>query len=157
SIADWIGPPEIYLSNRGMFLPRPLFGEGWEFVVGAVVLAILAAIALRIWARRRLDATGRAFPVFWTSLALIIGLPLAALLALGVPITLEQPQLRGFNFVGGVRLFPEFVALTVALVTYTAAFIAEVVRGGILAIPRGQSEAAQALGLRRGATLRLIV
>jgi general L-amino acid transport system permease protein len=156
-LADWIGPPEIYLSNRGMIVPRPLFGDGSEFVVGAFVLAILAAIALRVWARRRLDATGKAFPVVWTSIALIVGLPLAVLLALGVPITLEQPQLRGFNFVGGVRLIPEFVALLVALVTYTAAFIAEVVRAGILAIPRGQSEAATALGLRRGAMLRLII
>jgi general L-amino acid transport system permease protein len=156
-LADWVGPPEIYLNNRGMIVPRPLFEDGSGFVVAVLALAILAAIALRIWARRRLDLTGKTFPVGWTSLALIVGLPLAALFALGVPIGLEHPQLRGFNFVGGVRVIPEFAALLIALVTYTAAFIAEVVRAGILAIPRGQSEAAQALGLRRGAMLRLII
>ena len=157
SLADWIGPPEIYLNNRGLILPRPLLGTGSEFVVGALVLAILATIALRLWARRRLDATGRPFPVGWVGLGLIVGLPLTAFVALGEPIGFEQPVLRGFNFVGGVRIIPEFVSLLIALVTYTAAFIAEVVRAGILAIPRGQSEAAQALGLRRGAMLRLII
>src|SRR5262249_22785805 len=139
-LADWVGPPEVYLNNRGLILSRPVFGEGSEYVLGALALAILAAIALRVAARRRLDLTGKQFPAGWAALALIIGLPAAALLVLGVPISLEQPQLRGFNFVGGVRLIPEFVALLVALVTYTAAFIAEVVRAGILAIPRGQSE-----------------
>ena len=156
-LADWVGPPEVYLNNRGLILPRPVFGEGSEYVLGALAAAILAAIALHVVARRRLDLTGKQFPVGWAALALIVGLPAAVLLVLGVPITLEQPQLRGFNFVGGVRLIPEFVALLVALVTYTAAFIAEVVRAGILAIPRGQSEAAQALGLKRGSMLRLII
>jgi general L-amino acid transport system permease protein len=93
----------------------------------------------------------------WAALALVIGLPLAALIGFGVPIGVDHPQLRGFNFVGGMRLIPEFVALLIALVTYTAAFIAEVVRAGIQAIPRGQSEAALALGLKRGAMLRLII
>ena len=156
-LADWIGPPELYLSNRGLILPRPVFGEGSEFVVAALALAILATIALRLWARRRRDATGRPFPVGWAGFGLIVGLPLATLVVLGAPISLEQPVLRGFNFVGGVRVIPEFVALLIALVTYTAAFIAEVVRAGIMAIPRGQSEAAQALGLQRGAMLRLII
>jgi general L-amino acid transport system permease protein len=157
SLAEWIGPPDVYLNNRGLNLPRPLLRDGFEWVAAAFVLALLAAIVLRIWARRRLDATGRTFPAGWAGLALIVGLPLVVLFGLGVPLGLEHPQLRGFNFVGGIRLIPELVALLVALVTYTAAFIAEVVRAGILAIPRGQSEAAQALGLKRGATLRLII
>src|SRR5215813_1600351 len=157
NLAAWIGPPDIYLNNRGVILPRPLFGDGFEWVVIAFGLAVLLAIALRIWARRRLDATGKPFLTGWTAFGLIVGLPLAALLALGVPISFEHPQLRGFNFVGGLRLIPELVALLFALVTYTAAYIAEVVRGGILAVPRGQSEAALALGLRRGLTLRLII
>ncbi len=97
------------------------------------------------------------FPLLWPSLALIVGLPLAALVATGFPVTFEKPELRGFNFVGGLRLIPEFVALLFALTTYTAAFIAEIVRAGILAVSRGQTEAALALGLRRGLTLRLIV
>ena len=156
-LADWIGPPDVYLNNRGVILPRPLLGSGFEWVVIAFGLAVALAIALRIWARRRLDATGKTFPTGWAAFGLIVGLPLAALLALGVPIGFEHPQLRGFNFVGGVRLIPELVALLFALVTYTAAYIAEVVRAGILAVPRGQSEAALALGLRRGLTLRLII
>jgi general L-amino acid transport system permease protein len=157
SLAAWVGAPDVYLNNRGVILPRPLFGDGFEWVVIAFGLAVLLAIALRIWARQRLDATGQTFPTGWTAFGLIVGLPLAALLALGMPISFEHPQLRGFNFVGGVRLIPELVALLFALVTYTAAYIGEVVRAGILAVPRGQSEAALALGLRRGLALRLII
>jgi general L-amino acid transport system permease protein len=157
SLAAWIGPPDVYLNNRGVILPRPLLGDGFEWVAIAFGLAVLLAIVLRIWARQRLDATGKTFPTGWAAFALIVGLPLAVLLALGMPVSFEHPQLRGFNFVGGVRLIPELVALLFALVTYTAAYIAEVVRGGILAVPRGQSEAALALGLRRGLALRLII
>ena len=156
-LAASIGPPDIYLNNRGVILPRPLLGDGFEWVVIAFGLAVVLALALRIWARRRLDATGKTFPTGWAAFGLIVGLPLAALLALGVPVGFEHPQLRGFNFVGGVRLIPELVALLFALVTYTAAYIAEVVRAGILAVPRGQNEAALALGLRRGLILRLII
>jgi general L-amino acid transport system permease protein len=87
----------------------------------------------------------------------VIVLPFIVLAALGFPIALQRPELRGFNFVGGIRLIPEFIALLIALTTYTASFIAEIVRAGILAVPRGQSEAALALGLRRGSTLRLVV
>ncbi len=91
------------------------------------------------------------------SLGLIVGLPLAAMVALGFPVGFTRPELRGFNFVGGVRLIPEFVALLVALSTYTAAYIAEIVRAGILSVSRGQSDAAMALGLRRGLSLRLVI
>ena len=157
SLAAWIGPPDVYLNNRGVILPRPLPGDGFGWVVIALGLAVLLVIGMRIWARRRLDATGKTFPTGWAAFALIVGLPLAALLALGVPISFEHPQLRGFNFVGGVRLIPELVALLFALVTYTAAYIAEVVRAGILAVSKGQTEAASALGLRPGHTLRLVV
>jgi general L-amino acid transport system permease protein len=157
SLATWIGPPDIYINNRGVILPRPLLGEGFEWVAIAFGVGVLGAIVLRIAARRRLDTTGQTFAAGWIGLALIVGLPVVVLFALGVPLGFEHPQLRGFNFVGGVRLIPELVALLVALITYTAAFIAEVVRGGVLAVPRGQSEAAQALGLRRGPILRLII
>jgi general L-amino acid transport system permease protein len=126
-------------------------------VFGALALGAIAATALGLWAKRRQERTGRRFPVFWTGLALLIGLPLIAMVATGFPIRLEKPELRGFNFVGGIRLIPEFVALLVALATYTAAFIAEIVRAGVQSVPRGQSEAALALGLRRRSVLRLIV
>src|SRR5262249_23607524 len=157
SLAQWIGPPEIYLNNRGLIVPRPIFGDGAEVVVAMLVIAILAAIGIRVWARRRQQRTGQQFPIGWTTLGLIIVLPLAPLGAQDFPIRLAQPELRGFNFVGGVPLRPEFVALLFALTTYTAAYIGEVVRAGILAVPRGQTEAALALGLRRSLSLRLIV
>jgi general L-amino acid transport system permease protein len=126
-------------------------------VAAAGAVGIIATLALRSWARRRQGRTGAQFPVFWIGCAVIVGLPLTVLVATGFPIGFQKPELRGFNFVGGVRLIPEFVALLIALTTYTAAFIAEVVRAGVLAVPRGQTEAASALGLRRGLTLRLIV
>jgi general L-amino acid transport system permease protein len=148
---------EVFLSNRGLFIPRPLYDEGFVWVTAAFVVGIIASIAVRIWARRRQQATGAQFPVLRTALGLIVGLPLIALVATGFPISFEAPTLRGFNFVGGIRVIPEFVALLIALVTYTAAFIAEIVRAGILAVSHGQSEAAYSLGLRPGPTLRLVV
>ena len=148
---------EIFLNNRGIIVPAPVAGEGAGAVVVAFAFGVIATIALRFWAKRRQDRTGRQFPLLLSGAALVIALPLVVLIATGFPISFQKPELRGFNFVGGVRLLPEFVALLVALATYTAAFIAEVVRAGILAIPRGQTEAALALGLRRGPMLRLII
>jgi general L-amino acid transport system permease protein len=148
---------EIFLNNRGMIVPAPVAGEGTGAVIAVFALSVIATVALRVWAKRRQMRTGQQFPLFWAGLALVVGPPLVALVTMGFPIRFESPELRGFNFVGGVRLLPEFTALLVALTTYTAAFIAEVVRAGVLAVPRGQTEAAFALGLRRGLTLRLIV
>ena len=148
---------EVFLNNRGIILPAPTAGEGSGAVVFAFGFGVIAAAALGWWAKRRQARTGRQLPAFWTGLALVVGLPLAVLVALDFPIGFEKPVLRGFNFVGGVRLIPELVALLLALTTYTAAFIAEVVRAGVLAVPRGQTEAAFALGLRRGLTLRFII
>ena len=147
----------VYLNNRGIIVPAPVAREGAGYVLATLLLAIIAAVALHRWAVRRQELTGRPFPAFWTGLGLIVGASLSALVALGFPIGFEHPELRGFNFVGGLRLIPEFMALLIALSTYTAAFIAEIVRAGVLAVPRGQTEAALALGLRRGTMLRLIV
>jgi general L-amino acid transport system permease protein len=152
SIAD-----SVFLSNRGIILPNPVFREGADNVLAAVAIGIAATLVLAIWSRRRRESTGRPLPVLWPGLALILGLPLLSLVATGFPIGFERPVLRGFNFVGGVRMLPEFAALLIALVTYTGAFIAEIVRAGILSVHRGQTEAACALGLRRWPTLRLIV
>jgi general L-amino acid transport system permease protein len=148
---------EVFINNRGLFIPRPLYDDGFGFVAAAFLVAVVASIILRIWARRRQAATGEQFPVLWTSLGLIVGLTFIALVATGFPIGFEKPVLRGFNFAGGIRVIPEFVALLIALVTYTAAFIAEIVRAGILAVSHGQTEAAYSLGLRTGQTLRFIV
>jgi general L-amino acid transport system permease protein len=148
---------EIFLNNRGIIVPAPIAGKGAGAVVAVFAVSVIAIVALKLWARRLQMRTGRQVPLLWISLALLVVPSLVALIATGFPIGFERPELRGFNFVGGIRLLPEFVALLVALTTYTAAFIAEVVRAGLLAVPRGQSEAAFALGLRRGLTLRLIV
>ncbi|WP_422679846.1 amino acid ABC transporter permease [Chelatococcus albus] len=147
----------FYLNNRGLFMPDPVFGAGAGFIGWALVAGIAGSIAFRIWARKQQEATGRQFPVGLVALGLIIGLPVVTFFAAGSPITLNYPSLRGFNFAGGLQIFPEFVALLVGLVTYTAAFIAEIVRAGILAVSRGQTEAAHSLGLRNGPTLRLVV
>ena len=111
----------------------------------------------RIWARRSQDRTGVAVPILWPALGLIIGLPLVVTLLTDVPIRFSYPQLGRFNVMGGIEILPEFVALLLALTIYTAAFIAEVVRAGILAVSHGQTEAAQALGLSPRTTLRLVV
>jgi general L-amino acid transport system permease protein len=146
-----------FLNNRGLFLPEPQFKPGFGVVVFAFLVALAAVLLLHIWARRRQERTGAQPHTFWWALALICGLPLAALALSGFPLSFRFPQMGHFNVVGGIEVLPEFAALVLALSVYTAAFIAEVVRAGILAVAPGQTEAAQALGLRAGATLRLIV
>jgi general L-amino acid transport system permease protein len=147
----------FFLSNRGLVIPRGIAEPGWETFLIAIAVAIVAALALRHYARRQLFEKGRALRIWPYVLALLVGLPLLSTLIFGMPVTFEVPQLKGFNFAGGTRVIPEFVALTVALSTYTAAFIAEVVRAGIQSVHRGQMEAGASLGLSRGTTLRLIV
>jgi len=147
----------FFLNNRGLSSPSPVPQAGFTLVWVAFVVGIVATIAVRRWAKKRQEATGQQFPVFFTALGLILGLPLLAAIVTGFPLKWDYPELKGFNFVGGVVLIPEFVALVVALSTYTATFIAEIVRSGILAVSHGQTEAAYALGLRPGPTLRLVV
>jgi general L-amino acid transport system permease protein len=150
-------PGILFASNRGIIVPQLALGSGAGEVAAALLAATAAVTILRTWARRRQVTTGRRLPIVVPGLALIVGLPLVAAVAFGSPVRFEAPELRGFNFVGGYRLIPEFVALLLALVTYTAGFIAEIVRAGVLAVPRGQTEAAYSLGLRPGTTLRLVV
>jgi general L-amino acid transport system permease protein len=147
----------IFINNRGLVVPALRPAEGFIYVVMALGLGVLATIGLALWAKRVRERTGRMVPVLWKAAALIVGLPLATFVATGLPIDVDVPRLQGFNFIGGARVIPEFVALLVALTTYTASFIAEIVRAGILAVPRGQTEAGLALGLRRGQLLRLIL
>src|SRR3954453_19278795 len=147
----------FFLSNRGLIIPRPVQEPGLGFFVLALLLAFVAALLFRSYARRQLFEHGRMITVWPYVTALLIGLPLASILLFGPPFGFEFPELKGFNFAGGSRVTPEFVALTVALSTYTAAFIAEIVRAGILSVHRGQMEAGSSLGLQRGSVLRLIV
>jgi general L-amino acid transport system permease protein len=147
----------IFLSNRGLVVPTPIPHPGLEAVAIALLIAVAASLLLRFYARRQLFQSGRATTVWPYVAGMFIGLPLLAVLVYGAPVSFEIPQLKGFNFAGGSRIIPEFVALTLALSTYTGAFIAEVVRAGILSVHKGQMEAGSSLGLTRGATLRLIV
>jgi general L-amino acid transport system permease protein len=147
----------FFLSNRGLVIPRPIADPGLGPFLVAIVLAVVAALVLGQYAHRQLLEKGRSIRVWPLAIGLLVGLPVVSRLIFGSPVSFEVPQLRGFNFAGGTRVIPEFVALTVALSTYTAAFIAEVVRAGILSVHRGQMEAGASLGLSRGATLRLIV
>jgi general L-amino acid transport system permease protein len=123
----------------------------------ALVVGIIGAIGFRIWARQRQMRTGQQAPVAWVTLALVIGLPLIVFVLAGFPIEFSYPEKGRFNIRGGLEVLPEFIALLFGLVIYTAAFIAEVVRAGIRAVPKGQTEAAYSLGLRPGPTLRLVI
>ncbi|MDE1973867.1 MAG: amino acid ABC transporter permease [Hyphomicrobiales bacterium] len=150
-------PGGAILNNRGLFLPRPVFAANFSAVVVVLVGGIICAIGLTVWSRWRHQRTGANVHIFWPSLALIVGLPLIAYAAAGFPLHFNVPQMGRFNVSGGLEILPEFAALALALSVYTAAFIAEVVRAGVLAVSHGQTEAAQALGLRSGQTLRLVV
>jgi general L-amino acid transport system permease protein len=147
----------FFLSNRGLVIPKPIGEPGFEPFMLALLLAIIASAGLRRYARWQLFQNGKLIKVWPYVLGLLIGLPLLAGLVFGAPVMFELPELKGFNFSGGSRVIPEFVALTLALSTYTAAFIAEIVRAGILAVHKGQMEAGSSLGLQRGSVLRLIV
>jgi general L-amino acid transport system permease protein len=147
----------FFLSNRGFVVPKPIADPGLEPFAFAILVAILGSLLLRRYARRALFENGRLITIWPYVVGLLIGLPLLTSLISGAPVTFEIPELKGFNFSGGSRLIPEFVALTMALSTYTAAFIAEIVRAGIQSVHKGQMEAGASLGLQRGSTLRLIV
>lgn len=147
----------FFLNVRGLYVPRPEWLIGSGFVLAAIVAGILGTIAVAIWANRRQMATGQRFPTFWAGVGLIVLLPLAVFLLLGRPVDFDYPKLQGFNFQGGTVMQPEFVALVIGLSIYTGAFIAEIVRAGILGVPKGQWEASRALGLSSSQLLRLVV
>lgn len=146
-----------FLTNRGFFLPSPQFESLFWVVLALFIGGIIFSILFSRYAHKVQDATGKHYPVFWINLGAIIGVPVLAYLLLGSPITWEIPELKGFNYRGGMVVRPEFVALWLALSLYTAAFIGEIVRAGISAINWGQTEAAAALGLSRGRILNLVV
>lgn len=145
------------LSNRGMFAPKPLWENLAIWTPIALVIGIVAAVLVSRWAHKRQMATGKRFNVLAFTLAAVIGFPVLVFLLTGLPVTFDRPEMGGFRPTGGMTVIPEFIALFVALGTYTAAFIAEIVRAGILGVSKGQSEAAHALGLRQGQNLRLVV
>ncbi|OWO94722.1 amino acid ABC transporter permease [Rhizobium esperanzae] len=150
-------PLGSYLNNRGLAFPKPVFGEGFWLVGVAFVIAIIAVIATARWAHRRQAATGQPFHTIWASIGLLIGLPLIAFLLAGAPLSFDYPIVGKFNLTGGSVVGPEFMSLFLALSFYTAAFIAEIVRAGIRGVPKGQTEAAAALGLHPSSITRLVV
>lgn len=147
----------IFLNNRGVQMPAPSASDAyWPFMLALVVAFALIVIVSR-WAKARRLATGQPFPVFWSSLALLIAIPGACVLLFGSPVTWSVPELQRFNIRGGWVVIPELVSIVLALTIYTAAFIAETVRSGIQAVSHGQTEAAASLGLRSGQILRLVI
>ncbi len=150
-------PGGAFLNNRGLFLPQPVAGAGFSVVPLMFVIGLAGALLFRVWAKRRQERTGLQAPILLATFLLVIGLPLAAFLLSGVPIEFGYPEKGRFNIRGGIEILPEFMALLFGLSIYTAAFIAEVVRAGILAVSHGQTEAAYSLGLRPGQTLRRVV
>jgi len=152
-----VGADSFFLSNRGFYVPSPIFEDGAGFVGIVFLVSIALVFAFKHWARRTQDQTGKIYPVVWISIGILIALPGIAFLAMGMPLSWDIPALKGFNFQGGMAIKPEFLALWLALSLYTACFIAEIVRAGILAVSHGQTEAAFALGLRPNRTLQLII
>lgn len=147
----------VFVNNRGFYLPSPVAGELLWLTGLAVLAALVGAAVFRRWARRRQDLTRQRFPLFWLSLAIVVGLPAIIHMAAGAPLDWEIPELRRFNFEGGVRLPPAFVTLFVALTIYHSAHKAETVRSGVQSVHAGQFEAARSLGMRWGLAMRLVV
>lgn len=146
-----------FLNIRGIYFPRPIFEQGFGVVFATIIVSIAVILVLWVWAKKRQENTGQQFPVFLTSLGILLAAPMVAFLVAGSPLHWEMPVLKGFNFRGGMTVIPELASLLLALTIYTASLIAEIVRSGILSVSHGQTEAAHALGLRPGKTLQLVI
>ncbi len=147
----------IFINNRGIYLPSPIYESGFWLIPVALIVGIVAAIVVRRWAKKRQEETGEQFPIFLTTLGLVVGLPVLAAVVTWFPWSWDIPVRKGFNYRGGFNIVPELLALLFALSLYTAAFIGEIVRAGIMAVSHGQTEASYALGLRPGPTMRLVI
>lgn len=147
----------MFLTIRGLYTPKPILESGFGLVFAALAIALVGTYFLRRWAHKRQEDTGEQFPAWTVSIATIVGLPLLAFFVAGAPLSWEIPELKGFNFRGGMVLTPEFSALVFALAIYTSSFIAEIVRAGILAVDHGQTEAAFSLGIKPSWTTRLVI
>jgi len=147
----------VFLCNRGLIFGIPAAHPAWQYMAIAFLVGCVVVYLLRRWSRQRQDRTGQIFPIVRVAAALLIGLPLITWWLSGAPTAMDVPALKGFNFKGGVSVSPEFTALLLGLVLYTAAFVAEVVRAGIQSVSKGQTEAAMSIGLRPGQVLNLVI
>ena len=147
----------IFLSNRGLTIPDPIAGEGLSYTFIAFFVSVGIIVCFRIWAKKVRDESGKIYPVFLISTGILFGLPLLVFLLSGSPLSWAVPELGRFNLKGGITMIPEFLALWLALSLYTSVFIAEIVRAGIMAIPKGQWEASQAVGIGRNRILHLVI
>ncbi len=148
---------DMFLNNRGFYVPKPIYGDQFSFVIISFFVAIGVAIWFVKWANKRFEETGHEIIVWPWVILMILGIPLIVFNLLGSPVSFDNPALRGFNFRGGMNFSPEFLALTFALSIYTASLIAEAVRSGIEAVAKGQKEAAASLGLSSYQSLKLVV
>ncbi|MBU2645375.1 amino acid ABC transporter permease [bacterium] len=147
----------VFITNRGIVFGVPAPHAAHQYILAAFLVACVLVFLLARWAKKRQTQTGQLFPVFYTSIAILLGLPFLTWLGFGAPMAMNVPRLQGFNFVGGLNVSPEFGALLFGLVLYTAAFVAEIVRAGIQSIDKGQTEAAMSIGLRPGQIMKLVI
>ena len=147
----------FFLNNRGFLSPQPIFGDNFIYVTATIILTIVASIIFRKWAKKTQENTGKQYPVALINIFSIILFPVIIYFISGSPLDFERPVLKGFNFVGGMQMPPEFVAMFLGLSIYTASFISEIVRAGILSVSKGQIEAANSLGLSQNVIMKLII
>jgi len=144
-------------TGRGFYIPKPVFNDGSLVVILISILSIIGVFAFRYFARQKLYSEGKLIETRWTSIGIFFIPTILIYFALGSPIDLEYPELKGFNFKGGLHLRGSLISLWFALSIYTGAFIAEVVRAGIQSVDKGQSEAAGALGMRPNFIMNLVI
>ena len=147
----------FYITNRGIYSPAPIFKDGFSIVVWSFVIAILLSIFINKYLKKKQVQTGNQYPIFYINSAIIIFTPIIFYYLMGMPLEFDHPILKGFNFKGGMVIRPEFMGMLLGLSVYTAAFISETVRSGIMSVSKGQREASQALGLKKNFILRLII
>jgi general L-amino acid transport system permease protein len=147
----------FYLTNRGLFSPQPIFKDGFSIVAWSLVISIAVSFFLKRFLKRKQEANGKQYPIFFINSGIIIFTPIIFYYIMGMPLEFDNPVLKGFNFQGGMVIRPEFIGMLFGLSIYTAAFISETVRSGIISVSKGQREASQALGLKRNLIMRLVI
>ena len=147
----------FYLTNRGLYSPLPIFKDGFAIVIASFLIAIVASFFIKRYLKKKQENSGKQYPIFLINSAIIIFTPISFYYLMGMPIEFELPVLKGFNFKGGMVIRPEFIGMLLGLSIYTAAFISETVRSGIVSVSKGQREASQALGLKSSFIMKLII